>query len=74
MKRTVLIALSSIGLGLTVVPAFLVYAGRIDWATHAWLMSIGAILWFATAPPWMRGRDADPDAGDAPGTTTPELP
>ena len=57
MKRTLLVALSASGLGLTVVPAFLVYAGRIDWPMHAWLMSLGAILWFATAPFWMKTRE-----------------
>jgi len=49
------------GLGLTVVPAFLVFAGKITWHTHAVLMGIGALLWFATAPFWM--VEADPTHG-----------
>jgi hypothetical protein len=44
---------SFIALGLTVVPAFLVFAGRLSWDTHAVLMGVGALLWFATAPFWM---------------------
>ena len=44
---------SFVGLGLTVVPAFLVFAGSIEWSTHAVLMLVGTLLWFATAPLWM---------------------
>lgn len=55
MKR-LLIGLSFLGLGLTVVPAFLVFAGTISWDTHAALMLAGTVLWFATAPSWMRGE------------------
>lgn len=62
MKKILLLSLSAAGLGLTVMPAGLVFAGRIDWATHAWLMSLGAVLWFTTAPFWMRTRK---DGGDA---------
>jgi len=29
-----------LGLGLTVVPAFLVFAGRLTWDTHAVLMAV----------------------------------
>jgi len=57
MKRTLLIALSAIGLGLTVVPSALVFAGRMDWSMHAWLMALGAVLWFVTAPFWMKTRE-----------------
>lgn len=48
-------SISFLGLGLTVVPAFLVFAGSIEWSTHAMLMMVGALLWFVTAPFWMRG-------------------
>ena len=51
-------AVSFIGLGLTVVPAFLVLAGKLTWDTHAVLMGVGALLWFATAPFWMLKEDA----------------
>ena len=49
--------LSFTGLVLTVVPAVLVFAGTIAWATHARLMLLGMVLWFLTAPFWM-GRKA----------------
>lgn len=48
-------ALSFVALLLTVVPAVLVFAGSISWRTHAVLMVMGAVLWFATAPLWMEG-------------------
>jgi len=46
------------GLGLTVVPAFLVFSGALTWHTHAVLMAVGAVLWFATAPFWMASDDS----------------
>ena len=42
-------ALSALALGLTIVPALLVFAGTITWGTHATLMLAGALLWFGTA-------------------------
>jgi hypothetical protein len=41
---------SFVGLGLTVVPAFLVFDGVIEWKAHVTLMLIGTLLWFVTAP------------------------
>jgi hypothetical protein len=46
--------LSLVGLALTVVPAFLVMDGLIRWESHALLMAIGMVLWFSTAPFWMK--------------------
>ena len=51
--------LSALGLALTVVPAALVFLAGLAWETHAVLMGVGTVLWFATAPFWM--RDAPPD-------------
>lgn len=51
--------LSAVGLALTVVPALLVFLSGLAWETHALLMLVGTVLWFATAPFWM--RDAAPD-------------
>lgn len=48
--------LSAAGLLLTVAPSFLVFTGSIEWRTHAVLMMIGTLLWFATAPFWMHGK------------------
>jgi hypothetical protein len=52
--RPLLKLISLAGLGLTVVPAFFVFAGAITWKTHAALMLVGTVLWFGTAPFWMR--------------------
>ncbi len=54
-----LMALSALGLLLTVGPSFFVFYGVITWETHAWLMVAGTALWFATAPFWIRGRDLE---------------
>jgi len=54
--RIVTIILSYIGLGLTVLPAFFVFAGKITWETHAQLMMAGTLLWFITAPFWIKKR------------------
>ena len=45
---------SLIGLGLTIIPAILVAAGNLSWTTHANLMTAGMILWFVSAPFWMK--------------------
>ncbi len=52
--KTLLKVLSFIALGLTVVPAFLVFSGTITFGTHAVLMFVGTLLWFGTAPLWMK--------------------
>lgn len=51
---------SLLGLALTVVPAFLVFAGTLSWGTHATLMLVGTVLWFASAPYAMRGAAEKP--------------
>jgi len=56
--RQLLKAASFTGLGLTIVPAFLVFSGTLSWDTHAILMLIGALLWFVTAPFWL-AKEAD---------------
>ena len=47
---------SGLGLALTVVPSVLVLGGRLSWTQHAATMLAGAVLWFASAPFWMRER------------------
>ena len=56
--KTLLKLASLAGLLLTVGPAFLVFAGRIPWSTHATLMLVGTLLWFLSAPFWMK-KEAD---------------
>jgi hypothetical protein len=51
---TLLKLISAAGLGLVVVPAFLVFAQAIAWETHATLMLVGTALWFVTSPFWMQ--------------------
>mgnify|MGYP001607320547 CR=1 FL=1 len=45
---------SAIGLGLTIVPSLLVFLNVISWQTHADLMTAGMVIWFASAPAWMK--------------------
>jgi hypothetical protein len=45
---------SALALAMTIVPSVLVFRGIISWPTHAILMAVGMILWFITAPFWMK--------------------
>jgi hypothetical protein len=47
---------SFVGLALTVCPAFFVFAGAIAWETHALLLGVGTVVWFGTAPFWMKQK------------------
>ena len=55
--KIILIIISFIGLMLTILPAFLVFTKAVSWETHISLMTIGAIIWFSTAPFWMKKED-----------------
>ncbi|MFH1196957.1 MAG: hypothetical protein V1720_14760 [bacterium] len=46
--------LSYIGLGLNIIPAFFVFNNSISWNTHSTLMAVGTVLWFSTAPLWIK--------------------
>lgn len=52
--KTLLKILSIAGLLLTVVPSFLVFSGVIEFAMHTRLAFIGTLLWFLSAPFWMK--------------------
>lgn len=52
--KTGAIVTSAIGLLLTIVPAIMVFAGALPWATHAHLMTAGMVLWFVAAPVWFK--------------------
>jgi hypothetical protein len=58
MKK-LLIVLSFIGLALTIIPSFLVFNGVIVQKTNFWMMGVGMILWFVTAPFWMKSKSLD---------------
>ena len=51
--RLMLKYLSYIGLGLTLIPSFLVYFGIITLEINKIIMLIGTIIWFVSAPSWM---------------------
>ena len=55
--KVVLILISIVGLGLTLLPSFFVFAQTMGWETHLTLMTIGTVLWFVTAPLWMKKED-----------------
>lgn len=46
--------LSVVGLLLTVIPSVLVMLGKLTWETHSHLMLAGMVMWFSTAPFWMK--------------------
>ena len=46
-------SISYIGLGLTLIPSLLVFAGNISFDSSKMLMFIGTIIWFVSAPSWM---------------------
>jgi len=54
--KTIMKLLSFLGLTSTVLPALFVFLNKISWQTHANLMLAGAVLWFLSAPVWMRRR------------------
>jgi hypothetical protein len=47
--KNLLRIVSWLGLGLTLVPSILVFAGQIEASTHKWLMLLGLLLWFGGA-------------------------
>lgn len=51
--------LSYTGLALTIIPSILVFNGKIDINTHFILMVVGMILWFSTAPFWMKSKSLE---------------
>jgi uncharacterized membrane protein YphA (DoxX/SURF4 family) len=58
MKK-ILMFLSYFALALTILPSILVLKGLITLQNNFMLMGIGMILWFATAPFWMKSKSLD---------------
>lgn len=52
--RILLIILSVIGLGLTIIPSILVFLQEMSMDSHKQWMLVGMILWFATSPFWIK--------------------
>lgn len=56
--KSILKLMSVLGLALNIVPAILAFNGVIGFKTYEWLMLLGTILWFSTAPFWInKGKD-----------------
>ncbi len=51
-------SLAIIGLLATIAPSILVFSGVIEPATHKTIMTAGMILWFVTAPLFIKRKDA----------------
>lgn len=58
MKK-ILMTISYLGLLLTLVPSILVLNGILEIKNHYWLMTVGMVLWFASAPFWMKSKSLD---------------
>lgn len=54
--KLLLIIVSIIGLGLTIIPSIMILFGDISLDQNKYLMMIGMILWFITAPFWMNKK------------------
>lgn len=52
MKKLLMVA-SYIGLGLTLIPSFLVFSGSVTLESNKALMLLGTILWFGAASRWL---------------------
>jgi hypothetical protein len=46
---------------LTILPSVLVFKGVIEMESHFHLMLAGMVIWFATAPFWMKTKSLDDD-------------
>ena len=51
--KTILKLVSLLGLLITIVPSFLVFADVISLDTNKLLMILGTLLWFISVPFWM---------------------
>jgi EamA domain-containing membrane protein RarD len=56
---TLIKLISYIGLGLSIIPAILVFQESITADTCKTLMTIGTIMWFTTAPSWMNKAEEE---------------
>lgn len=51
--KNIIIIISYLSLGLTLIPSFLVFTGNITLDSSKILTFIGTIIWFISAPSWM---------------------
>ncbi|MDQ8197666.1 hypothetical protein QEH56_05870 [Pelagicoccus enzymogenes] len=52
--KSVLKLISYLGLALSVVPSLLVFSGSMEFENHYNYMSVGMVLWFASAIFWIK--------------------
>lgn len=57
MMKSLLTIISFLGLGLTIIPSLLVFAGVLQFDLNKTLMTAGTLIWFATAPFWINKED-----------------
>lgn len=55
--KPLLIVISLAGLGLTIVPSALVFIQEISLEDHKQLMLFGMLMWFFSAPFWMKEQE-----------------
>jgi hypothetical protein len=52
--KTIVKSISYVGLLATVLPSILVFSGAMELDTQKIIMGTGMVLWFITAPIWMK--------------------
>ncbi|HSI75176.1 MAG TPA: hypothetical protein VK957_04765 [Lunatimonas sp.] len=57
--KTLIKIISYTGLGLSIIPAILVFQQSITPETCKVLMTAGTIMWFTTAPSWMNKTEEE---------------
>ena len=57
--KNLIIIISIISLSITIIPAFLVFAGMMTLEMNKTLMFIGTLGWFITAPSWMNKKEEE---------------
>lgn len=62
--KILLVILSYIGLGLSIIPSVLVFLGKMDMQTNTTLMAFGMVLWFGTSPFWINSKTDKDNATD----------
>ena len=56
--------MSLIALCLTVFPALLFFAGKMELDTVKWLMLVATAVWFVATPLWMGREEQSPQAAE----------
>jgi hypothetical protein len=54
--KILLSSIALIGLLATILPSILVFSGTIELGIHKTIMGVGMVLWFVTAPLFMKRK------------------